>query len=529
MKKAIAILLATALLLSIFSIVPMTASAAESMHSAGAASGTTGDCTWTLDDEGVLTISGNGAMEDYYNYNSMPWGNYISKVIIEDGVTSIGDFAFYGCTGLTSVSIPDSVTSIGYSAFEGCTGLTSITIPDSVTSIGNSAFCGCTGLTIIEIPDSVTSIGDYAFSGCTELTSVSIPGSVRSIGQKAFYNCTNLKSVTIPASVTYIGYKALGYYDDNYEAKRLEAKRDDFTVYCYEDSQGYDYGWYNYFDTVVLVQKSDGSTGISFFVPGDADIYVKPVSGQAADEAAKNLPANFSAEAVYDISITKSGSDEQVDSVVEMKIPCDNEDTKIFLKEDDGTLTELNAEYKDGYLVFSTKRFGTLVAATPEKQIEPTEPSNPEIPETTQPSTTQPYQTSGEKPTDSTQAAPAQSSGNSLNNSGTVKPAVKTKAANPMTVSAKAKTVKAKKLKKKAQKVKAITVKNYQGKLSFKLTKVPKKIKKFIKISKKGVITFKKWKKAKKGTYKISVKITAGGNAKYNSTSETVNVKIKVK
>ena len=116
-------------------------------------------------------------------------------VITFDGdVTTIGDYAFYNCTSLTSVTIPDSVTSIGDSAFHGCKSLTNVTIPDSVTSIGRSAFAHCTSLTSITIPDSVISIGNYAFSYCTSLTSITIPDSVTSIGIYAFYGCTSLKA-----------------------------------------------------------------------------------------------------------------------------------------------------------------------------------------------------------------------------------------------------------------------------------------------------------------------------------------------
>ena len=188
----------------------------------------------------------------------------LTSVTIPNSVTSIGEYAFYYCSGLTSVTIPNSVTSIGYNAFADCSGLTSVTIPNSVTSIGSSAFSCCSGLTsvtvdknngtydsrdncnaIIEtstnklivgcnntiipnsvtaiseyaffrcsgltsvtIPNSVTSIGDGAFCDCTGLTFVSIPNSVTSIGNYAFYNCSGLSSVTIPNSVTSIGYGA---------------------------------------------------------------------------------------------------------------------------------------------------------------------------------------------------------------------------------------------------------------------------------------------------------------------------------
>ena len=167
--------------------------------------------TWTLDYDGKLTISGTGAMKDYdYNDNQSPvcknWN--VKKVVIEDGVTSIGSYAFTSCSSLTSITIPSSVTSIGDDAFGDCTELTDITIPDSVTSIGNSAFASCRQLISITIPDSVTSIGTATFSGCKNLTSITIPDSVTSIGESAFYYCKNLPSITIPDSVTSIGKRA---------------------------------------------------------------------------------------------------------------------------------------------------------------------------------------------------------------------------------------------------------------------------------------------------------------------------------
>ena len=127
---------------------------------------------------------------------------------IPNSVTSIEEYMFDGCTGLTSITIPTSVTSIGRNAFHGCTGLTSITMPNSVTNIGIFAFKDCTSLTSITIPNLVTSIGGNMFDGCTSLTSVTIPNSVTWIGAVAFAGCTGLTSITIPNSVTWIDLSA---------------------------------------------------------------------------------------------------------------------------------------------------------------------------------------------------------------------------------------------------------------------------------------------------------------------------------
>ncbi|MBR3789616.1 MAG: leucine-rich repeat domain-containing protein, partial [Clostridia bacterium] len=158
-------------------------------------------------DGGTLTITGSGAMADY-SLNNTPWGNYkssITQINIENGVTTIGEGAFKGCSELASVTIPDSITTIGSSVFNDCTSLTTIEIPDSVTSIGRSAFSTCTALTSVMIPESVTTIDYCTFYFCTALKSVTIPESVTSIGSYAFSGCTSLTSVTIPESVTSIG------------------------------------------------------------------------------------------------------------------------------------------------------------------------------------------------------------------------------------------------------------------------------------------------------------------------------------
>ena len=167
--------------------------------------------TWKLYEDGTLNISGTGAMKDYNSTDNLSpayMNSSVKKVVIEEGVTNIGNWAFSECSSLTSITIPDSVTNIGAAAFDSCGSLTSITIPGSVTSIGTVAFYNCSGLTSITIPDSVTNIGAAAFDSCTSLTSITIPDSVTSIESYAFCNCSNLTSITIPDSVTNIGAAA---------------------------------------------------------------------------------------------------------------------------------------------------------------------------------------------------------------------------------------------------------------------------------------------------------------------------------
>ena len=138
-----------------------------------------------------------------------PQGKTATTYSIPNSVTSIGNYAFFRCTSLSSIVIPNSVTSIGEGAFEYCNNLTSIIIPDGVTSIGNYAFYGCRSLTSIIIPDGVTSIGNYAFDGCSSLPSIIIPDGVTSIGNYAFYDCGSLSSIYIPDSVINLGELAL--------------------------------------------------------------------------------------------------------------------------------------------------------------------------------------------------------------------------------------------------------------------------------------------------------------------------------
>ena len=201
-KKLLALLLVLCLTLA---MVPATAFAESET------SGTCGkNLTWSFDEStGTLTISGHGEMEGYdYYVNIAPWRSIdqrIENIVILEGVTSIGDYAFDECTSLKSILLPDSLASIGHFVFHGCTSLSSITLPDKLTSIEDCTFRGCTSLSSISLPDRLTSIGNAAFWGCTSLESIVLPDRLTSIGGCAFDGCSSLKSIVLPDSLSSIG------------------------------------------------------------------------------------------------------------------------------------------------------------------------------------------------------------------------------------------------------------------------------------------------------------------------------------
>lgn len=220
-------------------------------------SGYCGDyATWTLHNNGDFVINGNGKMYDFSGANLAPWYNNkssIKRVIINEGITSVGEFSFYNCNQINEVILPEGLLNIEYAAFHSCNNLTKINFPSTLTSIGNSAFyrnniknitipssvttishnafmecynlssitiengvknisscafLNCAGLKNVVIPDSVISIGGDAFSGCTSLNNIKIGNGVTSIGNNAFYNCTNLAEVYIGASLESVGKMA---------------------------------------------------------------------------------------------------------------------------------------------------------------------------------------------------------------------------------------------------------------------------------------------------------------------------------
>ena len=177
-------------------------------RAAEVASGTCGDnLSWILDASGTLTVTGTGEMYDYPDVLAAPWSDYLRQItalVLEEGITYIGEGAFAFCNKLLTVQFPSTLEVIGDSAFSNCPKLTGVQLPESVTKIGMFAFCSCSSLTSANIPSGVTYIYEYTFSGCSKLASITIPVGVTQIEQNAFYNCKALQSVTIPGRVTQI-------------------------------------------------------------------------------------------------------------------------------------------------------------------------------------------------------------------------------------------------------------------------------------------------------------------------------------
>jgi hypothetical protein len=260
---------------SLLALLLLTAQGAWAEVVASGNCGTTdheSEVTYSLTSDGVLTISGTGTMADFGNQTPAPWlstyANRITSVVIESGVTSVGNYAFYGCNYLTSITLPANLQTIGNYAFVRC-GMTSITlpasletigmrafqavpitsinIPASVTTIGELAFgfnsslaeitvdanntiyeapngcnalivkathtliLGCNGTVFANLPDGLTTLASSAFAGCTGLTTATFPDGLESIGESAFEECSSLASVTLPVSMKNIGRFAFQY------------------------------------------------------------------------------------------------------------------------------------------------------------------------------------------------------------------------------------------------------------------------------------------------------------------------------
>lgn len=367
-------------------------------------------------------IRRSGDMMFYY-YVRPEWSGYsdkINEVVFEDGVRRIGAFSFYDCTNLSKITIADSVTDIGDSVFintayynedtnwendilyidkwliearlditgeciiregtehiadeafsrfsgdywTGCENLTKVVFPDSLKSIGYASFVYCSKLDEIVIPSNVKEISEWAFRDCEYLQSVRLSEGLEEIGRYAFYGCNCLRNITIPKTVSSISECSMGYGTDG--------KIEGFTIYGYPRTVAETYANENGFTFIpldeptepVYVEKTDEKTGVSATVDEAVELKVDDVT----DEASGNIEVFDGEEIfrVYAISLEKDGETVQPSEKVAVKIPCDNENAKVYRVENDNSLTDMNAEYENGYLIFETDHFSLYIVAVPE-------------------------------------------------------------------------------------------------------------------------------------------------------------------
>ena len=227
---------------------------------------TTSNMNWVFDEtSGVLKIMGRGAMEKFESDNR-PWESHrldIKEVIIEGGITTVGNYAFYECDNLVRVTLPNAMTSIGGNAFAGCNSLTDITLPETVVSINSYAFERCTSLPSINL-ENIKTIGASAFRNCISFTSVTISDNTTTIGKAAFWNCSNIESVSIGKNVTSIGegeYIGSGSFDECNSVTAFEVDSDN--QYYSND----EYGALLNKDQTVLMNYPLGNTRTNYIMP----------------------------------------------------------------------------------------------------------------------------------------------------------------------------------------------------------------------------------------------------------------------
>lgn len=263
------------------------------------------DCIfdWAIDESGVLRINGVGALPNYTSDAMAPWSIYksqIKKVILQEGITSIGDYAFYNCDNLTEGSLPSTLANIGQYAFSKC-AIESIDVPENVSSIGEHAFYNCKNLQSVDLPDKLTTISDWLFASCDSLKIVDfIPANVTTIGRYAFYGSEGIENVVIPDKVTTIDFEAFGI------CRNLKA------IYIPKSVTQMNLAIYPGCDELKIVYYSGSEADwkkIGFVSGQDDNI---PVDAAIIYDSANRLP--WTQKAFYNVTFDSNGGSEVTDT-----------------------------------------------------------------------------------------------------------------------------------------------------------------------------------------------------------------------
>ena len=291
----------------------------------------------------------------------------LEKVVLPDTVKYIGEEAFRSCEKLKSIDVPDSVKVIGNSAFVYCKELESFTIPESLTEIRPNTFFRCEKLKSIEIPNHIVKIGYSAFESCESLETVTIPDSVVYIGNKAFYDCDKMRSAIVPDTVNKIGYRAFGFFYIEYSVwYDTTQKISGFILYGYNEtnamyySTNYDIAFVSIGEKPFRKNAVNALTDVSVTASENAEVVIEQIDTNNVD-----LPEEFVAIVMYDITLTRGGERIQPEGTVIVEIPTDYPDASVFRVEEDNTLTDMNAVYEDGYMVFASDHFSNYLLAVP--------------------------------------------------------------------------------------------------------------------------------------------------------------------
>ena len=236
--------------------------------------GVSGEATWTLKD-GTMYITGQGMLSGVSNADCQPWEYFedqIRHVVVEEGVTLIGDTIFAHTYNLETVTIADSVTEICEGAFRNCYALKTVKLSADLQTLGNFAFAYCEKLESIELPDTLTTMGESVFSGCTAMASVELPDGLYDVQQMNFDACMSLTEVTIPAGVGFLRHAS---FSNCFNLKKVVFEGDqphtngdpfymgpeDLVVYCYSDAQGWDDAMFYTYPVVKLERTAEPAVG----------------------------------------------------------------------------------------------------------------------------------------------------------------------------------------------------------------------------------------------------------------------------